>query len=428
MAARQSQAESIVGFLSFSNTSHDYAAAIEKFTDRQWQHVQLWLDDAGLAFYFLQKLKETNSTAILPPTVLSRLERNFASNQGRVEAMSFRFNAINERFDDAGVRYEVVKGFSLVPEFCPDASLRYQADFDYLISDESLPAARRILVEAEYNSQNSISDKEFGFVTPGAKPCRGDGQYSLQAPHAVELHTDLWDNEMHGLEAIPKLFSLGQPRMQHWNGFSFPAQTDADAFLLQVLHACRHVFTQWIRLSNLFEIGYFLNRRWADTDLWLKVEKRAGENVIVREFVAIVGELTRQLFAAPLPDVIQKWAAGMRRKSRVWIERYARDWALCELPAYEFCLFPRSKLVLFLQQQYRSSSTEPDARPKNNSASSRLSRITSSLWLKPSLLLNPEWRQTNKLIRRSIFYALAEARYFCEIPRWRWLTRTSASR
>jgi hypothetical protein len=432
MTVKRSQAESIVGFLSFSNASNDCAAAIEKFTPRQWEHMLLWLDDTGLAFYFLQKLKETNSTAIVPSSVLTQLEHNFASNDARVEAMSSRFSAINKRFNDAGVRYAVVKGFSLVPEFCPGTSLRYQADFDYLISEESLAVARRVLSEAEYDSRNSVSSKEFIFVTPGAKPRRGDAQYSPQAPHAVELHTDLWDSEMHGLESIPRLFSVDNARIRHWNGFSFPAQTDADAFLLQVLHACRHVFTQWIRLSNLFEISYFLNRRWSDTNFWREIDERIGENTIVREFVVIVAELARQLFAAPFPRLLHDWAAGIRRKPRVWIQRYARDWALSELPAYEFCLFPRSKLVLFLQQQYLNPSGEMEATQENNAPSSRSSlrplRITSALRLKPSLLLSGEWRQTNRLIRRSVFYALAQTRYLCEIPRWRWLTRTSASR
>lgn len=426
MAVKQTPAEAIVAFLSFSDVSNGSLAAIEKFTHRQWNRVQLWLDDAGLAFYFLQRLKDKHSKTIVPPLVLARLERNFASNQARVGEMSVRFNAINRRFDDAGIRYAVVKGFSLVPEFCPCASFRYQADFDYLIADQSLSAARCVLIDAGYNPRDSRSGKEFIFVAPGAKPSRGDAQYSPQAPHAVELHTDIWDNEMHELQSIPKQFSVDQARRRCWNGFSFPAQTDEDAFLLLVLHACRHIFTQWIRVSNFFEIGCFLNRRWSDTDLWDKIEGRVGENVVMRDFVVIVAEFVTQLFDAPVPRLVQDWAARLRPQSRVWVEHYARDWALCELPAYQFCLFPRSKLVLFLQQQYQDTSSRLKPRAKDSHLSARLRRITSALRLKPSLLLSPEWRRRNLLLRRSVFYALAQVRYVCEIPRWRWLTRASA--
>jgi hypothetical protein len=425
MALKQTPAEAIVRFLSFSSASRDSAPQIEKFTRRQWEHVQLWLDDAGLAFYFLERLKNTNSTAIIPPSVLSRWERNFAANQARVDHMSLRFKDINQRFDDRGVRYEVVKGFSLVPEFCPYSSLRYQADLDYLVADESLPEAKRILADAGYDSRDSFSGKESIFVTPGAKPSRGDFPYLPHAPHAVELHTDIWDSEMHELRPIPKLFSVGQAKMRHWNGLSFPAQTDEDAFLLQVLHACRHLFTQWIRVSNLLEIAYFLNRRRSDTDVWDRAEKRVGENAIVKEFVVIVVELAARLFSVPVPGLVQDWGARIDRQSRVWIEHYGRNWLLCELPVYGFSLFPQSKLVLFLQQQYRSVPVK--ARPKNNdrSPASRFSRIISSLRFKPALLLNREWRKRHLLVRRSVFYALAQARYICEIPRWRWRTRTS---
>jgi hypothetical protein len=54
--------EDIVGFLSFSRDHRDRLNAIEKFTPRQWKRALQWLDDAGLAFYFLQKLKDTNAT------------------------------------------------------------------------------------------------------------------------------------------------------------------------------------------------------------------------------------------------------------------------------------------------------------------------------------------------------------------------------
>jgi hypothetical protein len=407
-------AETITKFLSFSSICNDAVPAIARFNPREWKRVELWLNDSGLAFYFLQKLKDTNVSGAVPTAVQSGIERNFASNQARVEAMSVQFHALNKRFDSAGIRYAVIKGFSLVPQFCPHASLRYQADFDYLVDEDSLCAAQRILIEAGYRSRNSLSSKETIFITPGAKPLRGDEQYSPQAPHAVELHD---------LQPIPKLFSVDQAKIRDWNGFSFAAQTDEDAFLLQVLHACRHLFTQWIRVSCLFEIGYFLNRRWSDSELWSRVVQRVGDDVVVREFMVIVTELARRLFAAPLPPLIQDLEAGMRQQPRLWLEHYARDWALCELPAYEFSLFPCSKLVLFLQRQYRRAPAK--FAPKlHEAAPSRLQRLTSSIKMKPSLLLSAEWRKRNLLIRRGVFWTLAQARYVCEIPRWWWLTRT----
>jgi hypothetical protein len=422
---KHSPVEAVVAFLSFSRDPSAPRSAIAKFSPREWKHVLRWLDDAGLLFYFLQKLRDTHAVEAAPPLILSRLERNFADNQLRIDEMARRFEAINRKFNDAGVQYTVIKGFSLVPQFCPNAALRHQADLDYLLDDQSLPQANRVLIEAGYRQQESQSSKEWIFVTPGGKPSRGDEQYSPQAPHAVELHTDIWDSEMHRLPPIPSLFSVSQARTRRWNEFTFPAQSDEDGFLLQVLHACHHFFTQWIRLSCLFEIAYFLHRRASDTQLWGEIEQRIGDDAVLREFVVIVTEVAARLFAAPVPQSVQNWNAGIRPGPRIWIEHYARDWALSGLPVYQFSLFPRSKLALFLHQQYRSESWTEQSRLPSKSPSSRLSRIALSIKSEPSLLLSSAWWRRQHLFRRSVFHTLAGLRYAVEIPRWRRLMRAN---
>lgn len=422
---KNATAVDIVKFLSFSDLSSEAAAAIQNFSLRDWNRVQQWMEDAGLAFFFLQRLMETNTTRIVPAPVLSRLQRNFMLNQRRMDDMLRRFQSINKRFDDARLRYATMKGFSLVPEFCPAPGLRHQADLDYLIDTQSLPAAQQVLIDAGYKPQRSVSAKEFIFISPGAKPSRGDSQYSSETGHAVELHTDVWDNEMHGLPPIPQLFSAEQARTRFWNDLAFLALPDEDAFLLQVMHATHHLFTQWIRMSCLFEIGYFLNRRASDAALWTAVERRVQDNAIVREFVVIVAELVAQLFAPPLPPLIQDWATRIRPATRVWIENYARSWAFCELPVYEFRLLPRSKLVLFLQQQYKAEPVASAPDRKTPAKEDSLSNVAQSVRRTPLWFPRTGWLRRKHVLRRGIYYTLAQARYLCEIPRWRWLNRAA---
>jgi hypothetical protein len=73
-----------------------------------------------------------------------------------------------------------------------------------------------------------------------------------------------------------------------WNGFVFASLSDEDAFLLQVVHACQHLFGQWIRMSCFLEIGYFLKRCVHDTALWNGIERRIGDSLMVRQFVVVV--------------------------------------------------------------------------------------------------------------------------------------------
>ena len=421
---KRALADNLVEFLSFSGPG-DSIPALERVSHRDWERALLWLDDTGLALYFLQKRQDTNSADVIATSILSRLEANFAANQSRVEDMSRRFDALNRKLNKAGIGYAVLKGLSLVPQFCPYAPLRHQGDFDYLVDAQSLSAAQRVLVEAGYVPKDSPASQEFIFVMPGAEaPSRSGRQYSADAPHAVELHLDVWYSDLHGLPSLPNLFTVDRAKTHEWNGFAFPALTDEDAFLLQVVHACQHLFGQWIRMSCFFEIGYFLKRRGHDTALWNQIERRVGESLMVREFVVLVCELAARLFASPLPPLVRAWGATIRPGPRLWIEKYARSYAFCELPAYQFDLFPRSKLVLFLKNQYAVNTRPTKAVDLRGAVPlSRPSRIVSSVRRNPALVLDAGYWKHQLVVRRSIFHALAGLRYLCEIPRWLWLNR-----
>ena len=421
---RRTPGQEIVDFLSFSSASGDDLAGPRNFRERDWKQGLRWMDDAGLAFYLLRKLKQTNARDAVPAWVINRLEQSFADNQQRVGEMSRRFDSLNSKFNDAGVRYVVLKGLSLVPEYCPDANLRHQGDFDYLVDNHSLSTAQRIVVDAGYNPKPSTSSQEYIFVSQGTGVAtRSPEQYSARAPHAVELHLDIWDSEQHGLPSMPGLFSVERTRIHQWNGLTFPGLPEEDAFLLQVLHACHHLFTYWIRMSSLFEIGFFLNQRGSDASLWNRVEHRVGDNLMLREFVVVVTELVEKLFAAPVPRLVRAWGEGIRPATRVWIEKYARHCAFCEIPSYELCFLPKAKLVLFLHQQYENMGLRQHPARKRLTTFPRLSRMVSSLRNKPSLVLNAAWWKRQLFIRRSLFHTLAGLRYLCEIPRWRWLNR-----
>ena len=342
--------------------------------------------------------------------------------------MSRRFDTLNRRFNEAGIGYAVLKGLSLVPQFCPYAPLRHQGDFDYLVDAASLSSAQRILLEAGYVPKDSPSKHEFIFVMPGAEaPSRSGRQYSADAPHAVELHLDVWDSDLLRLPTLPNLFTVERATPHEWNGFVFPALTDADAFLLQVVHACQHLFGLWIRMSCFLEIGYFLKRRAHDTALWNQIEQRVGDSLMVREFVVLVSELSAKLFASPMPPLVRAWGATIRPGPQLWIEKYARSFAFCEFPAYQFDLFPRSKLVLFLKNQYAVNIRPTKAVDlKGSLPLSRLSRIASSVRRNPALVLDSGYWKHQLVVRRSIFHALAGLRYLCETPRWLWRTRARA--
>ncbi len=425
----QTPAHALIDFLRFSDARENSRAGLGKLRERDWKPALRWLDDTGLAFYFLQKIKDSQLTDSIPPWALARLEQNFAANRERVGHMRKQFDSLNRRFNDVGVRYVVLKGNSIVPEFCPDIHLRYQADFDYLVDGESLELAKRVVVEAGYSPKAwaSESSQESIFLTPETEnKSLSPDQYSVRAGHAVELHLDIWDSDQFGLPPIPKLFSVHRSRTQQWNGLEFPGLSDEEAFLIQVLHACQHLFTYWLRMSCLFEIAFFLNRRVYDASLWNMVEQRVGDNLMLREFVVLITELAAKLFAAPIPQAVGVWGQEIRPATRVWIEHYAQHCAFYEVPSYELSLLPRAKLVLFLQQQYEGVSVHKNAVRNRLVKFTRFSRMAASLKDDPSLILKRAWWKRHLPLRRSVFHVTAGLRYLCEIPRWRWLNRSGS--
>lgn len=417
-------AEHIVEFLGFSNRRDPAAGAFRQFSQKDWKRALRWTDDAGLALYFLQKLQSPASRDSLPKWVLSDLERKHSSNRERTALIARQFGMVNRRFDDAGIRYVVLKGFSLVPDFCANASLRHQSDLDYLVGETSLLSAQRILTEMGYRRKPVIGDQEFVFISPG-NATRGPNQYLADTPHAVELHLDVWDSEQNNLPLMAPLFSLERTKAQRWNDLSFPALTVEDAFVLQVLHACQHLFTYWIRMSNLFEIGFFLNQRASDSRLWERLGERVGHNLMLREFTVVITEMVSDLFGVPLPALVRTWSREIRPATRIWIENYARKCAFCHIPAHQFRLFPQSKLILLWQRQYEEA--QKRATRQRLVRFSRFTRMVSSVRDKPSMLINRRWWKHHLVIRRALFHVLADLRYICELPRWKWLNRTKTS-
>jgi hypothetical protein len=354
---RRALAGTVVDFLSFSGMTSDQLNELRRFRTREWEQILPWLHDAGLALYLLQKLKDTNTTDILPVSTLSRLEENLTANRRRVDYLARQFDLINQKLNRAGVRYAVVKGFSLVPQFCPDASLRHQSDLDYLVDNQSRPLAQTVLEETGYSLQKYRPNESVFLMPSAGMPPPADEQYEAHTPHAVELRCAFWDEDIHGVLLAEPTFSVDNIKTQRWQGLVFRALPEEDAFLLQVIHAFNHILAGWVRMSSLYEIGYFLNQRSTDRALWERIERRIGSNPLLLEMMAVVVELSEHFFRAPVPLGSRIWARELRHPVSIWIQNYARMWALARNRVGQFNLFSASKVVLFLHRQYLSDAS-----------------------------------------------------------------------
>jgi len=306
----------------------------------------LWLDQSGLALYFFQRLQREEALDLVSADLRQALQQRAQQNRLRMHAMLSEFSNLNRSFSNHGVRYSAMKGFTLVPEYCPDPSLRHQTDFDFLIAPESANDAARALASCGYELQESGDSGGMTFGTPLLHtPSRRDNIYDVPRHRQVDLHTVLW-HEAHGVSIGAPIDCLTRLQPKSMLGVSFPALARDDMFLLQVFHAFQHLLASWIRLSWLFELDHFLWTHEQDTALWHAVLDRAGGDVKLRRALGLILRLTNQVFPRRLPEILEGWClAPLPRRAEAWVRQFGVMWALSDLPGNKLTLFVHRDFV-----------------------------------------------------------------------------------
>jgi hypothetical protein len=356
--------------------------------------------------------------APLPAAIRTRLEQDLIANQCRVAVLKEEFGSLLHAFTEAGVDFVVLKGFALVPEFCPDAALRSQYDYDFLVHPESTSAARRALEAHGYSLKVKNPDfrkeDESLFTTQAlAVPPSDQNFYTVKIPRAVELHLRLWEPNREMFEVETPIDVLNRKRMSNWEGLSFPTLAEDDALIFQALHAFQHIIAFWCRPSCFLEIAYFIERHQYGTPFWERFRLRVNSHRNLLHIVGLVFSMADLLFEAPLAPEVARWATlTLPPVLASWVQRRGQGWALAR--------FPGSKLSLFVHQAFiddpsvwkevERSRLFPYHRPATvvESADQRLA----SQW-------QTSWDQANYVFSRLKFHLGGLLSYAWELPSWR---------
>ena len=425
---KRALAEAIVECLSLSPETFE-AKLLGEFSLRDWERTFTWLDRAGLTLYLWQQLERMNAIQLLPSPVLVRFEQKLADNRRRVDHLADQFDSLNQAFNRAGVNYAVIKGFALVPSFCPDPVLRATSDLDYLVDRSSLTKAQRVLEQAGFVLRR-FSDIEYKFGRPSSRaPTLSEDPYSRETEALVELHLGLCNWRENRVLVNEPGFRLDQTIDHDWQGLSFPVLRPEDAFVLQIVHIFQHTLECWVKLCWLLEISYFMRTHLSDTEFWGRVDASVRKIPCLGEFAAVVLGLAEAIFAAPMPPIAAKWTQSLRPPARLWLKNYAWRWVMEEHPNDHLTLFSAGKFPLFLHRAFLDNPTvrreitkqrlfpwkRPDqiAVPAENTAASF------------STARRLQWQY---VLRRLTFHLGSSSRYLVEMPRWRELNRLSGWR
>jgi Uncharacterised nucleotidyltransferase len=308
-----------------------------RFTVRDWRRHIHWLDTSGLALYFLNRITTLGLEKSVPVTVLGELQQRYTDNQLRTRDLFDEFALINKKFQMAGLRYVNLKGFSLVPEYCPDPSLRYQLDLDFLMSPSDAPRCCEILRGfgyVAYRPDDSVLEFRAGMEqVPSIRDL-----YKPKPRRSVEVHFSISLRE-------PASALLARSRMHSMNGLGFPALSEADLLLAHTLHLFKHLKGEWVRVSWLLEFQTFVAAHRDHSTFWREVHALATR---VPEGVLGLGVVTwfaTRAFGGFAPPELTEWTVNaLPQPVRLWLERYARTVLLTDFPGTKLYLLLRSEL------------------------------------------------------------------------------------
>lgn len=385
-----------------------HRARLQQFTGRTWERNFHWLDASGLALYFLQRLRNLNLENAVPGAVLSQLERRQVENKLRTGSLFEEFVRINEEFRRANTRYVALKGFTLVPDYCPDPSLRCQMDFDFLIGSTDAGRCTEILGALGYNPIAN-SGYVMEFKTASARPPRIDDLYKPRPERSVELHICDDSRTYTQSSLIENARSIGA------NGHSYPALSVEDMFLSQTWHLFRHLRSEWTRVSWLVEFRHFVASRQTDLDFWQRIAARLASDPDTTIAVGSVAKLADKAFGRFSPDPVTTWAVTqLPRDVGLWIDHFG-DQVLC-------ADFPGSKLYLLLERALDANSAPALVRrrlfPRHAPPAVVLPKSKSLL-----AKLAAGGARSKYFCFRLRFHLRAGARYFIESWRWNRLSK-----
>src|SRR5205807_1322121 len=136
------QVRAVLAALRFSSPDR---TGLAKLSDEDWKKALVFCDGRQLTLALGLRCRED-----LPDWVRSRIDGNLAASQEHWQRVKLAYGEAAAAFQDQGLEFVVLKGFSHCPLFTDEPWHRWQGDIDLLISQEQLLAARDVALQLRY--------------------------------------------------------------------------------------------------------------------------------------------------------------------------------------------------------------------------------------------------------------------------------------
>jgi len=379
---------------------------LSAFREESWKTTHRWLDASGLALYFGARIHALAIEDAVPHSVRRRLHENCLENRSRMQDLIAEFISLNDAFASHNLAYFNLKGFSLTPDYCPDAALRFQIDLDFVIDAKDAVRGQRVLEDRGYRL-TAAGEQHWEFKTCAAEMPSLRDLYRAKPQRSVEVRIMPFKNEaVNGRHLKTQTRSIG--------GYRFPALADPDQFLWQSAHLAKHLGGEWTRTSWLLELFRFIRTRYADDALWQKVRETAERDEEMRASVGLSVFLASRVFGEFAPAALTAWSVDrLHASSLLWAERYGHEILMAP--------FPGTKRYLLMPAEIAGANLK-----SNSSRRSRLLPFHAA----PRIVFGESHETGAQRIRRLLaqwWYVLLRAKfhigqglwYLQEAPRWK---------
>ena len=292
--------------------------ALCRLTEAEWNTALAYCDRMQLTLALARDRGE------FPPWIRKRIDRNLADNARRFEQVKAAYFEIAGALERAGIDFLVLKGFTQVPRFVPDAKPRVQYDIDLFCPQQSVYPARDEAVRLGYeplpgHDQLPLDHLPTMIRKTGWK-WRGD-YFDPEMPLSLELHYRLWDPHTERLspEGLDDFADRREER--ELAGIHFTALHPVDAAGYAALHVLRHLLRGDIRIGHVYELAWFLNGAQGDARFW--ANWREWHPPSLRTLETISFRLAAEWFGCGLNAAISETSELLPQGVKRWLARYA---------------------------------------------------------------------------------------------------------
>jgi hypothetical protein len=372
-------------------------------SENQWKPLLHWLDTSGLALYLLDRLIELDLHGSLPPQVLARLQQNLSDNAKRIEAMAAESVAIQQRLQQSGLSYAVLKGFSLSPVSVPKPHLRSQLDHDFLVAEKDADEAKRILENFGYQLQiKSGLSWEFKADTGYVSSLKN--LYKPGMSRVAELHLE---SPAPGVDSM-----LARRQTMPFRGIAMPVLSPADLFIGQGLHVFKHVCSAFSRAAHLVEFQRHIVARYHDAAFWEEIRAKCADRPDIGLRLGVAIRIASSMLGPFAPLALTAWTVSRLPSPVVlWIDTYGPECVLAS--------FPGNKLYLLLESELAIAGV-PTKRPVGESLLPR--RLPPVMPARTGETaresITRRYRRLHYVLFRLRFHAVEGLRFAIESRRW----------